>query len=101
MDDADLKEAVPGAVRGIFTHQGQACIGSSRVYVHEAIYEQFTKMYVAIAGKLGMGDLRDPATIIGPIISERQRERIKRHIEDARNKGATVATGGNCPGELG
>ena len=38
-------------------------------------------MYVTIAGKLGMGDLRDPDTIIGPIIGERQRERIKRHIE--------------------
>jgi len=98
MDDADLKEAVPGAIRGIFMHQGQACIGSSRVYVHDKIYDQFVKMYVAIAGKLGMGDLRDPATIIGPIISERQRERIKRHIEDARNKGATVATGGNWDG---
>lgn len=98
MDDADLKEAVPGAVRGIFTHQGQACIGSSRVYVHEAIYEQFTKMYVAIAGNLGMGDLRDPDTIIGPLISERQRERVRRHIEDARSKGATVAAGGTWDG---
>tara|TARA_B100001142_G_scaffold183_1_gene167 strand:+ start:4928 stop:6364 length:1437 start_codon:yes stop_codon:yes gene_type:complete len=98
MDDADLQEAVPGAIRGIFMHQGQACIGSSRVYVHDKIYDQFVKMYVAIAGKLGMGDLRDPDTIIGPIISERQRERIKRHIEDARNKGATVATGGNWDG---
>ena len=98
MADADLQEAVPGAVRGIFTHQGQACIGSSRVYVHEDIYDKFTKMYAGIAGKLGMGDLRDPDTIIGPIISARQRERVKRHIEDARNKGATVAAGGTWEG---
>ena len=98
MDDANLQEAVPGAIRGIFMHQGQACIGSSRVYVHDNIYEQFIQKYVAIAGSLGMGDLRDPDTIIGPIISQRQRERIKRHIEDARSKGATIATGGHWDG---
>lgn len=101
MDDADLPKAVQAAVAGIFMHQGQACIGSSRVYVHADIYDQFTKMYTGIAGKLGadaMGDLRDPNTIIGPIISDRQRERVKRHIEDARSKGATVATGGTWDG---
>ena len=98
MDDADLQEAIMGAVRGIFTHQGQVCIGSSRVYVHQNIYQQFVEKYVQIVSNLGMGALDDPNTIIGPIISERQRERIKRHVEDARSKGATVATGGTWDG---
>ncbi len=96
--DADLKEAVQGAVRGIFMHQGQACVGSSRVYVERAIYDQFTQAYQGIVSKLGMGDLRDESTIIGPIISPRQRGRIQRHIEDARSKGATVLTGGEWDG---
>ena len=96
--DADLGEAVQGAVRGIFMHQGQACIGSSRVYVERAIYPAFINAYEGAVSKLGMGDLRDETTIIGPIISPRQRERIRRHIEDAEAKGARVLTGGGWDG---
>jgi len=98
MDDADLQEAVQGAVLGIFMHQGQACVGSSRIYVQKGIYPKFVQMFTAIAGKLGMGDLRDPATVIGPIISQKQRDRIKGHIENARSKGAEIATGGTWDG---
>ena len=94
MDDANLQEAVEGAIRGIFMHQGQACVGSSRIYVQKGVYPKFVEKFTAIAGKLSMGDLRDPDTIIGPIISPKQRGRVKDHIEDARAKGATVATGG-------
>lgn len=98
MDDANLQEAVQGAVRGIFMHQGQACVGSSRIYVQKGIYPKFIEMFTAIASKIGMGDLRDPDTVIGPIISEKQRNRIKGHIEDARSKGAEIATGGTWDG---
>ena len=98
MNDADLPAAVQGAVQGIFTHQGQVCIGSSRVYVQEEIYPKFVQKYVQVVGSLGMGALDDPDTVIGPIISERQRERIRRHVEDASAKGATIATGGNWEG---
>lgn len=98
MADANLKDAVQGALRGIFMHQGQACIGSSRIYVEKSIYSQFIEMYVGIASKIGMGDLRDPDTIIGPIISERQRDRIKQHIADAVSKGAELAAGGKWIG---
>lgn len=98
MDDADMPEAVQAAVRGIFMHQGQACIGSSRIYVQKGVYPKFVEIFTGIASKLGMGDLRDPNTIIGPIISEKQRDRIRGHIEDARAKGAEVATGGTWDG---
>ncbi|XPF95031.1 aldehyde dehydrogenase family protein [Colwellia sp. RE-S-Sl-9] len=98
LDDANLKEAVTGALRGIFMHQGQACIGSSRVYVEKGVYPKFIEMYAQFASKIGRGDLRDPETIIGPIITPRQRERIKSHIDDAVSKGATVAAGGTWIG---
>ena len=98
MEDADLQEAVQGAVRGIFMHQGQACVGSSRIYVQKNIYPKFVEMFTGIAGKLGMGNLRDPNTIIGPLISDKQRQRVKAHIEDAQAKGAEVATGGTWEG---
>ena len=98
LDDAVLPDAVQGAVRGMFMHQGQACISSSRIYVQKGIYPRFIEAYQGVVAKLGMGDLRDPGTIIGPIISGRQRERIARHISDAREKGAQVLLGGEWEG---
>ena len=98
LNDATLSDAVQGAVRGMFMHQGQACISSSRIYVQKGIYPEFIKAYTGAVSKLGVGDLRDPATIIGPIISDRQRERIKRHIRDAQEKGANILVGGDWEG---
>ena len=98
LDDANLTDAVEGAVRGMFMHQGQACISSSRIYVQNGIYAQFIEAYTGAVSKLSMEDLRDPNTNIGPIISDRQRQRIKRHIEDAKGKGAEILTGGEWEG---
>ena len=96
--DADLEKTVPLAARSIFMFAGQACIGSSRVYVERPIYEEFVKRFSQVASKVGMGDLRDPNTEIAPIISERQRGRIKEHIADAVAKGANIVVGGEWDG---
>jgi len=96
--DADLDKAMPLVARSIFMYGGQACIASSRFYVERPIYDEFVKRFSMVASKVGMGDLRDPNTVIAPIISERQRERVKSHIEDAVAKGATVAVGGEWEG---
>ncbi|MEM9435620.1 MAG: aldehyde dehydrogenase family protein [Pseudomonadota bacterium] len=93
MADADLDQVMPLVARSIFMFGGQACIGSSRFYVERPVYDEFVKRFSMIAGKVGMGDLRDPSTVIAPIISDRQRQRVKDHIEDARAKGATVIGG--------
>ncbi|MEM9851314.1 MAG: aldehyde dehydrogenase family protein, partial [Pseudomonadota bacterium] len=89
----DLDKVMPLAARSIFMFGGQACIGSSRFYVERPLYDEFVKRFSGMLGKIGMGDLRDPGTVIAPAISPRQRERIKHHIEDARAKGATVVGG--------
>ncbi|PLS21058.1 aldehyde dehydrogenase family protein [Neptunicoccus cionae] len=94
MADADLEKTMPLVARSIFMFGGQACIGSSRFYVERPIFDEFVKRFSMIAGKVGMGDLRDPNTVIAPIISDRQRQRVKDHIADAVAKGATVAAGG-------
>lgn len=91
--DANLDEVMPLAARSIFMFAGQACIGSSRFYVERPLYDEFVKRFSGMLGKIGMGDLRDPNTVIAPAISPRQRERIRNHIEDARAKGATVHGG--------
>ena len=91
--DADLDKVMPLAARSVFMFAGQACIASSRFYVERPLYEEFVKRFSKIIGKLAMGDLRDPNTVIAPVISLRQRERIKSHIDDARAKGANVIGG--------
>lgn len=96
--DADLEKTVPLAARSIFMFAGQACIGSSRFYVERPIYEEFVKRFSQVASKVGMGDLRDPKTVIAPIISKRQRDRIKEHITDAVAKGANIVVGGEWDG---
>jgi len=96
--DADLEKTVPLAARSIFMFAGQACIGSSRFYVERPIYEEFVKRFSQVASKVGMGDLRDPNTVIAPIISKRQRDRIKQHITDAVAKGANIVVGGEWDG---
>ncbi len=96
--DANLDEVVPLAAKSIFMFAGQACIGSSRFYVERPIYDEFVKRFAMIAAKVGMGDLRDPNTVIAPIISERQRQRVRDHIADALAKGAKVETGGAWEG---
>lgn len=96
--DADLEKAVGAALFSIFMYQGQVCMGASRIYVERPIFEAFSKAFAAAAAKARVGDLREPGTMLGPIISERQRERVRRHIEDARAKGAEVLTGAEWSG---
>jgi acyl-CoA reductase-like NAD-dependent aldehyde dehydrogenase len=96
--DADLDAAIEGAAFGQFFFQGQACMASSRIYVEKSIEAEFCRRFKAKAESLGMGDLRDPGTWVGPIISERQRQRVRNHIADAQAKGARVLTGGDWIG---
>jgi acyl-CoA reductase-like NAD-dependent aldehyde dehydrogenase len=98
MADADVPKAVAAAVHGIFTFQGQVCMGSSRIFVERPVLAEFTEKFVRAAGALGMGDLREAQTVIGPIISERQRQRVRSHIEDATAKGAELLCGGKWQG---
>jgi acyl-CoA reductase-like NAD-dependent aldehyde dehydrogenase len=96
--DADLDAAVQGAMFGIFLFQGQVCMGSSRILVEAPVYKEFLDRFTAATEHIGHGDLREPGTLIGPIISERQRERVRRHIADAVAKGARIETGGKWVG---
>ena len=96
--DADLDTCMPLAARSIFMFGGQLCIGSSRFYVERPIYDEFVQRFAKIASKAGMGNLRDPDTVVSPIISERQRNRVRDHIENARVNGAAVVVGGEWDG---
>jgi vanillin dehydrogenase len=96
--DADLELAVTTAVFSMFLYQGQACMASSRIIVEASLYDAFLTAFTAAASQLSMGDLRDPSTLLGPIISTRQRNRVRSHIENAVENGATLVTGGEWEG---
>lgn len=98
MADADLDAAIEAAAFGQFFFQGQACMASSRIFVEKSIEVEFSRRFKARAEALGMGDLRDPNTWVGPIISERQRQRVRNHIADAQAKGARLLAGGDWIG---
>ena len=98
LKDANIDAAVEAAAFGTFFYQGQACMASSRIYVEREVIDEFIEKFKTAAENLGLGDLRDPDTWLGPIISERQRNRVRTHIEDARSKGVNIVTGGEWEG---
>ncbi|MGW5861639.1 aldehyde dehydrogenase family protein [Streptomyces sp. NPDC055239] len=82
---------------GAFINTGQICTSMERIYVHERIADEFVEALVAAALTFTVGDGLDPATVIGPLVDARQRDTVRRHVEDAVHKGATVRAGGAVP----
>jgi succinate-semialdehyde dehydrogenase / glutarate-semialdehyde dehydrogenase len=93
-DDADLEAAVKGAIACKFRNSGQTCVCTNRIYVQEKIYDQFAAKFTeAVKGlKVGMG--LDSGVEQGPLIEPAAVDKVERHVEDARGKGAKVLTGG-------
>jgi acyl-CoA reductase-like NAD-dependent aldehyde dehydrogenase len=100
-EDADLDRAVKAANFGSFMHQGQICMSVEKVLVHEKIFDRFLPAFIERAKALKVGDpSRDPASIIGPLINDKQAARVKEQIEDAVAKGAKIALGGGVNGRF-
>ena len=78
-----------------FSHAGQSCISTQRVYVHESLVDGFTEALVARVGQLVVGDPLDEATDVSALISRNERDRVHGWIDEARAAGATVACGGD------
>lgn len=93
-ESADLKEAVALLVRGAFYHSGQVCVSVQRVYVHETVFEKFSEAFLAAVKNLKVGDPRLDSTDCGPIIRERDLERIEKRVQAAVENGAVLLTGG-------
>ena len=95
--DADLKFAVRGAMNAIFFNQGQVCTAGSRLFVHKSVYDQVVSGLTDGAGKMKLGQGFDPATELGPLVSQEQLERVTGYIETGKREGATATTGGQRP----
>ncbi|MGD9484625.1 aldehyde dehydrogenase family protein [Streptomyces sp. TRM70308] len=100
LDDADVDYAVDAAVFSRFVHQGQVCMAANRVIVDRAVAAEFTEKFVAKVRSLPVGDPRDPATLIGPLINAGQAERVAALVDDAVAGGATALLRGKVEGTL-
>jgi len=104
-DDADIDEAVSGALLGNFFTQGEICTNGTRVFVHERVAESFLERLVERTQRLRVGDPLDPQTDVGALISPEHARQVLAYIDTGRREGATLVTGGtrvdvpDCPGQ--
>ena len=99
--DADLQKAIPGVAMGIFGNSGQVCAAGSRLFVQEAIFDQFMEGLAAFASRLVVGNGMEDGVNLGPLIAAGQRERVMRYIEAGKAAGASLLVGGDAPGGPG
>jgi len=92
--DADLDQAVPRVGLAAFANSGQICIAGSRLLVEDAIHDEFVERLGAYAAELRVGNGADPATEIGPVVSERQLDKVTSYIESGISEGARAVAGG-------
>ncbi len=100
LEDADMERATSAASFGAFMHQGQVCMSVEKVLVQENVYDTFLNGFVSRAAKLRTGDVADRSNVIGPLINDRQAERVKHQLDDAVSKGAKIALGGGVKGRF-
>jgi aldehyde dehydrogenase (NAD+) len=95
-DDADLSKAIPGAAMGIFAHSGQGCICGSRVFVQRGVYDQVVEGIAQIARGIRQGGSHDQNIDIGPVVSQKQLDRVLGYINEGKaTAGVEVVAGGN------
>lgn len=99
-DDADMDDAVKGAISGIFAASGQTCIAGSRLLLQDSIHDEFLDRLVAFAKTAKLGDPSSFDTQVGPVTTPPQYEKILSYIDVARQEGARCVLGGG-PSELG
>lgn len=99
-EDADLERAAPRCANSGFRRAGQACTSIQRLFVHRSVADRFRDLLIRATTALKTGDPRDPATIVGPMISEADAERAESWIREAVAAGARIACGGTRAGAV-
>src|SRR6201986_4119137 len=100
-DDADIESATKAAASGIFFNAGQVCSAGSRGVAHEKVYDEVVERLTVRAKALRIGDPSDRATVLGPVISEKQMKTILDYVDIGEKEGATLTTGGEGVGDRG
>jgi phenylacetaldehyde dehydrogenase len=101
LPDVDIGNAAAGAARSIFANSGQVCIAGSRLYAHRDIFDKLLEGVAAAAAQFKVGPSLAPDTIMGPLVSTEQLDRVMGYIDQGRKAGASVFHGGDAPGGNG
>ncbi|MDZ5436208.1 aldehyde dehydrogenase family protein [Pseudomonas fluorescens] len=96
--DADLEDALPRIARGGFFHAGQVCVSVQRVFCHSSIAEQVAERLGQLGDAMVVGDPTDPYTDVGPLITEREMNRVGQWVNEAVASGARLISGGRALG---
>ncbi len=94
-DDATLKAAISTAAFGTFIHSGQACVCGSRIFAQRGVYDQVVAGIAKMANRLQLGGPNDEGSVIGPLISQKQLTRVLGYLDQGRNDGVEIVTGGH------
>ncbi len=94
-DDADLDQAVAGAMASKYRNTGQTCVCANRIFVQDGVYEAFAEKLAAAVAELKVGNAFEEGVRQGPLITEAAVKKVEAHIADAVEKGARVVLGGN------
>jgi acyl-CoA reductase-like NAD-dependent aldehyde dehydrogenase len=94
LHDADVNEAVDGAVFASFFNSGMVCAAPGRYYVHDKIYDEFVEKFINKARRVIVGDPFDENTFMGPVVSAEHRDSVERYIESGLQEGASLVMGG-------
>jgi aldehyde dehydrogenase (NAD+) len=99
--DADFDTAVPGSLNAWLFNHGQCCVAGTRMFVEDAIFDDFTQAVADAASKTQIGRGLDPATQLGPLISQEQFDKVTRYLREGLADGARALTGGHRWGDSG
>ncbi|MBV9372499.1 MAG: aldehyde dehydrogenase family protein, partial [Alphaproteobacteria bacterium] len=98
LPDVDIQRTAAGAARSIFANSGQVCIAGSRLFAHRDVFDELLEAVAGNAAKWKVGPSLAPDTMMGPLVSTEQHERVLSYIDQGRKAGATVLHGGDSPG---
>jgi succinate-semialdehyde dehydrogenase/glutarate-semialdehyde dehydrogenase len=94
-DDADIDSAVEGAMASKYRNAGQTCVCANRIYVQDAVYDEFVQKFSAKVKALKVGNGFDDGVMQGPLIEDAAVQKVERHVQDAISKGGKVMVGGH------
>jgi len=101
LPDADIESAIEGIATGIFWNTGQVCSAGTRLFVHDRIFDEVVEGVAAAGRKLRLGGPFDESTDLGPLISQKQLERVSEYVASGVEAGARVVSGGQRVGTEG
>jgi betaine-aldehyde dehydrogenase len=97
LDDVNVGAAIPALLPACIMNNGQACVAQTRILAPKSRYKEVVDAFAAAFGALKVGDPMDPTTAIGPLVADRQRERVLGYMDAGKKEGARVVVGGGRP----